>query len=383
MLRMTDLTLAGQRVLIREDLNVPMVVGKITSEARLVAALPTLREAVQKNAKVLVMSHLGRPIEGKMDPQFSLAPVAVRLAELLGQPVRLITDWQHDPLLADGEVALLENVRFNLGEDTNDPALAKQLAALCDIFVMDAFATAHRSQASTVGVASFAPIACGGPLLIQELDALRQATAHPQHPLLAIVGGAKVSSKLMVLQALAAKVDQLILGGGIANTFLCAAGFPIGKSLYEPDLLPEAERLLKNTTIPLPTDVVVAKAFSSDAPASLKKVEDVSADDRILDIGPETAAVYAQFIKTAATIVWNGPVGVFEWPAFAQGTRQVAIAIAQSQAYSLAGGGDTIAAIEQFGLVDSISYISTGGGAFLEFLEGKALPAVTALEERC
>jgi phosphoglycerate kinase len=383
MLKMMDLNLAGKRVLIREDLNVPIQEGKISSDARIVAALPTIREALKQKAKVLVMSHLGRPEEGKVEAKFSLAPVAIRLSELLQQPVRLISDWSQANNIAEGEVALLENVRFNIGEEKDDADLSKRLAALCDIFVMDAFATAHRAQASTVGVAKFAPVACAGPLLTQELTALARAIAQPARPLLAIVGGAKVSSKLTVLNVLAEKVDQLILGGGIANTFLCAAGLPIGKSLHEPELLSEATALMKKSVIPLPTDVVVAKEFSASAQPTLKKVEEVSADDIILDIGPQTAASYSKLIHAAATIVWNGPVGVFEWPAFASGTQEVATAIAQSQAYSLAGGGDTISAIEHFGLVEKISYISTGGGAFLEFLEGKALPAVTALEERC
>ncbi len=383
MLEMNDLDLAGKRVLIREDLNVPMQDGKITSDARIVAALPTIREAVKQKAKILVMSHLGRPAEGKIDTKFSLAPVAQRLSELLNQPVRFITDWSDANKLQDGDIALLENVRFNVGEEKNDNDLSKRLAALCDIFVMDAFATAHRAQASTVGVAKFAPIACAGPLLTEELTALKKAIAQPRHPLLAIVGGAKVSSKLTVLNALVEKVDQLILGGGIANTFLAAAGFPIGQSLHEPELIAEAAALMKKTKIPLPTDVVVAKEFSSTAEPTLKKIEEVASDDMILDIGPETAAAYSILINKAATIVWNGPVGVFEWPAFSNGTQQIATAIAESQAYSLAGGGDTISAIEHFGLVNQISYISTGGGAFLEFLEGKSLPGVLALEERC
>ena len=381
--KMTDLNLTGKRVLIREDLNVPLQDGYISSDARIIAALPTIRAALKQNAKVLVMSHLGRPEEGKVESKFSLAPVANRLSELLQQPVSLIKDWHQGVDLADGEVALLENVRFNIGEEKNDDELAKRLAGLCDIFVMDAFATAHRAQASTVGVAKFAPLACAGPLLAQELDALGAAIAQPKHPLLAIVGGSKVSSKLTVLKVLAEKVDQLILGGGIANTFLSAAGYPIGKSLYEADLVSEAASLMKKTSIPLPTDVVVAKEFNAGAQPTLKSVEAVEADDLILDIGPETAKAYAKLIQNAATIIWNGPVGVFEWPAFSKGTQQVATAIAESEAYSLAGGGDTIAAIEQFGLTDKISYISTGGGAFLEFLEGKILPAVAALEERC
>ncbi|MBX9585877.1 MAG: phosphoglycerate kinase [Gammaproteobacteria bacterium] len=383
MLEMNDLDLAGKRVLIREDLNVPMQDGKITSDARIVAALPTIRDALKQKAKILLMSHLGRPAEGKIDTKFSLAPVAQRLSELLNQPVRLITDWGEANKLQDGDIALLENVRFNVGEEKNDNDLSKRLAALCDIFVMDAFATAHRAQASTVGVAKFAPIACAGPLLKEELTALKKAIAQPKHPLLAIVGGAKVSSKLTVLNALVEKVDQLILGGGIANTFLAAAGFPIGQSLHEPELIAEAAALMKKTNIPLPTDVIVAKEFSSTAEPTLKKIAEVSSDDMILDIGPETAAAYSVLINKAATIVWNGPVGVFEWPAFANGTQQIATAIAQSQAFSLAGGGDTISAIEHFGLVNQISYISTGGGAFLEFLEGKTLPGVLALEERC
>lgn len=383
MLKMNDLDLAGKRVLIREDLNVPMQDGKITSDARIIAALPTIRDAIMKKAKIIVMSHLGRPVEGKVDAQFSLSPVAQRLSELLNQPVQLITDWNDANKLQDGDVALLENVRFNIGEEKNDSELSKRLASLCDIFVMDAFATAHRAQASTMGVTKFAPVACAGPLLTEELTALKKAIAQPKRPLLAIVGGAKVSSKLMVLTALSEKVDQLILGGGIANTFLRAAGFSIGKSLYEPDLIVEAAALMKKTKIPLPVDVVVAKEFTSTANPTLKKIEEVSTDDMILDIGPETAATYSLFIKDAATIVWNGPVGVFEWPAFAHGTQQVATAIAESQAFSLAGGGDTISAIEHFGLVKQISYISTGGGAFLEFLEGKSLPGVKALEERC
>lgn len=383
MLEMNDLDLAGKRVLIREDLNVPIQDGKITSDARIVAALPTIRDALKQKAKILVMSHLGRPAEGKIDTKFSLAPIAQRLSELLNQPVRLITDWNDANKLQDGDIALLENVRFNVGEEKNDDDLSKRLAALCDIFVMDAFATAHRAQASTVGVAKFAPIACAGPLLTEELTALKKAIAQPRHPLLAIVGGAKVSSKLTVLNALVEKVDQLILGGGIANTFLAAAGFPIGQSLHEPELIAEAAALMKKTNIPLPSDVIVAKEFSSTAEPTLKKIAEVSSDDMILDIGPETAAAYSVLINKAATIVWNGPVGVFEWPAFASGTQQIATAIAQSQAFSLAGGGDTISAIEHFGLVNQISYISTGGGAFLEFLEGKTLPGVLALEERC
>jgi phosphoglycerate kinase len=381
--KMSDLNLAGKRVLIREDLNVPLQEGKISSDARILAALPTIVAAVKQKAKVLIMSHLGRPQEGRAEAKFSLAPVANRLSELLHQPVRLIEDWSQGVTLADGEVALLENVRFNVGEENNESGLAKRLAALCDIFVMDAFATAHRAQASTVGVAEFAPIACAGPLLTQELTALAIAIAQPKHPLLAIVGGSKVSSKLTVLNVLADKVDQLILGGGIANTFLAAAGFPVGKSLYEPELIAAAKALMEKTAIPLPTDVMVAKEFAANTTATLKAVTDVTADDMILDIGPETAAAYAKLIQAAATIVWNGPVGVFEWPAFSKGTEIVATAIAESQAYSLAGGGDTIAAIEQFGLAEKISYISTGGGAFLEFLEGKSLPAVAALEERC
>lgn len=381
MRNMQDVELAGKRVLIREDLNVPLQDGRITSDTRIIAALPTIIAARDAGAKVIIMSHLGRPKEGEIDAQFSLAPVAQRLSELLKQPVRLLPDAQASINLADGEVAMLENVRFAVGEKANDPVLSQRLAALCDVFVMDAFATSHRAQASTTGVAQFAPIACAGPLLVKELSALHRALDQPQRPLVAIVGGSKVSDKLKVLAALAEKADRLIVGGGIANTFLAAVGLPIGKSLYEPDFIQEAKALLAKVDIPLPSDVVVAKTFAIDAPATIKNVMDVSEDDMILDVGPQTASHYKQLLQDAKTIVWNGPLGVFEWPAFAHGTETLTRAIAESSAYSVAGGGDTIAAIEQFGVVDKISYISTGGGAFLQLLEGKSLPAVDALEE--
>lgn len=380
MRKMSDIALAGKRVLIREDLNVPLQDGKISSDARIQAALPTIVAARDAGAKVLLMSHLGRPKEGEFDAQFSLAPVAKRLSELLKQPVRLIENNASKIDLADGEVAVLENVRFVNGEKANDPALAQHLAALCDVFVMDAFATAHRAQASTAGVAKFAPVSCAGPLLVKELSALKMALDNPQRPLVAIVGGAKVSDKLTVLAALAEKADRLIVGGGIANTFLAAAGYPIGKSLYEADLLDKAKQLLSIVEIPMPTDVVCAKAFAADAVAATKNIADVASDDMILDIGPMTAARYQQLLQDAKTIVWNGPVGVFEWPAFAHGTEMLTRAIAKSHAYSVAGGGDTIAAIEKFGVSEDISYISTGGGAFLQLLEGKSLPAVDVLE---
>ncbi len=383
MRKMSDVALAGKRVLIREDLNVPLQDGKISSDARIKAALPTIQAARDAGAKVLLMSHLGRPKEGEFDARFSLAPVAERLSELLKQPVRLIENHADKIDLADGEVAILENVRFALGEKANDPALSKRLAALCDVFVMDAFATAHRAEASTAGVAKYAPLSCAGPLLVKELSALTLALDHPERPLVAIVGGAKVSDKLTVLAALAEKADRLIVGGGIANTFLAAAGYPIGKSLHEPDLLAKAKELLSKVEIPMPTDVVCAKAFAADSPATIKNIADVEADDMILDIGPMTAACYQQLLQDAKTIVWNGPVGVFEWPAFAHGTEMLTRAIAQSNAYSVAGGGDTIAAIEKFGVTKEISYISTGGGAFLQLLEGKSLPAVDTLEELC
>ncbi len=386
--KMIDLDLKGKRVLIRADLNVPIKDGEVTSDTRIRASVPTIRQALEQGARcVMVMSHLGRPKEGEYDPQYSLAPVAERLSELLGQPVRLIKDWIDGVKTESGEVVLLENVRFLKGEKTNDPELGKKMAALCDVFVMDAFGTAHRAQASTHAVAQFAPEVCAGLLLAQELEALGKALQNPDRPLLAIVGGSKVSTKLKVLETLAQKVDQLIVGGGIANTFIAAAGFPVGKSLYEPDLIPDAKRLMeqakaRGADIPIPEDVVVAKEFSEDAEATVKKVNEVADDDLILDIGPETAQYYADLIKKAGTIVWNGPVGVFEIDQFAEGTRVLAEVIAESKAFSIAGGGDTLAAIEKFGIGDKVSYQSTGGGAFLEFLEGRKLPAVEILEQR-
>jgi phosphoglycerate kinase len=382
---MTDLELRGKRVLIREDLNVPVKDGRVTSDARLTAALPTLRLALERGARLLVMSHLGRPKAGASQADnatFSLAPVAQRLTELLGRPVPLVSDWLDGVEVGEGEIALLENVRFIKGEKEDDEALSRRMAALCDIFVMDAFATAHRAEASTHGVARFAPVACAGPLLAAELDALGRALQHPARPLLAIVGGSKVSTKLSVLEQLSGKVDQLIPGGGIANTFLAAAGLPIGKSLAEPDLLDTARALMQKTAIPLPVDVVVADRFATDAEARIVEVADVGPEDMILDIGPRTAARFAEIIRGAGTILWNGPVGVFEIPQFAEGTRAVAQAVADSAGFSLAGGGDTLAALETFGVQQRISYVSTGGGAFLEYVEGRVLPAVEILEQR-
>ncbi|MEH6648781.1 MAG: phosphoglycerate kinase [Motiliproteus sp.] len=384
-LKMTDLDLSGKRLLIREDLNVPVKEGKVTSDARIRAALPTIEHALNAGAKVMLMSHLGRPIEGEVDPSFSLAPVADHLAELLGRDVPLISNWLNGvgPLdNNDSDLVLLENVRFNAGEKQNVDALAQQMAALCDIFVMDAFGTAHRAQASTHGVAKFAPVACAGPLLANELDALGKALDKPARPMAAIVGGSKVSTKLTVLETLSDKVDQLIVGGGIANTFLAAAGHPVGKSLYEADLIDQAKALMAKTSIPLPTDVVVATEFSESATATIKRVEDVAEDDMILDIGPETAATLAKLMGNARTVIWNGPVGVFEFDQFGEGTKTLALAIANSDAFSIAGGGDTLAAVDKYQISDKISYISTGGGAFLEFVEGKVLPAVAILEER-
>ncbi|MGR9105896.1 MAG: phosphoglycerate kinase [Gammaproteobacteria bacterium] len=385
--RMQDLDLKGRRVLIREDLNVPVHENRVTSDTRIRASLPTIRLAREKGAKVMLLSHLGRPSEGVYAEEYSLRPVARRLAELLGVAVRLEKDWLEGLAIEPGEVVLCENVRFNPGEKKNDPGLAKKMAALCDIYVMDAFGTAHRAQASTSGVAEFAPVACAGPLLVEELEALGKALTNPAKPLLAIVGGAKVSTKLTVLETLLTKVDQLIVGGGIANTFIAAAGFPVGKSLVENDLIPAAKRLSdlamsRGADIPIPEDVVCAKEFSADADAVIKKVSEVEDDDLILDVGPVTAANYATRVASAATIVWNGPVGVFEYEQFGAGTRQLANAIAASPAFSIAGGGDTLAAIEKYGIEDRISYRSTGGGAFLEYLEGKALPAVEILEKR-
>lgn len=382
-LAMTDVDLQGKRVLIREDLNVPVKNGVVTSEARLLAALPTIQLALDKGAAVLVMSHLGRPTEGTCRPEDSLAPVAARLSELLGRPVPLVTDYLQGVDVAPGSVVLCENVRVNVGEKKNDPELGKRYAALCDVFVMDAFATAHRAQASTHAVAQFAPVACAGPLLAAELKALDAAALHPQRPVVAVIGGAKVSTKITVLDALCKKVDTLIVGGGIANNFLKAQGHEVGKSLFEPDLVGEAQRLLGiGAVIPVPTDVVVGTSLSESSPATVKKVEDVRDDDMILDIGPETAAAYAEIFAKAGTIIWNGPVGAFEVDQFGKGTESVAKGIAASSAFSIAGGGDTLAAIEKYDVKNAISYLSTGGGAFLEFLEGKSLPAVAILEER-
>jgi phosphoglycerate kinase len=386
-LRMTDLDLAGRRVLIREDLNVPVKDGRVTSEQRILAALPTLKLALEKGAAVLVMSHLGRPEEGQWSQADSLAPVAARLSELLGRPVPLLRDYLDGVAVQPGQIVLLENCRMNVGEKKDSPELAAKYAALCDVFVMDAFGTAHRAQASTHGVIRAAKVACGGPLLMAELDALARALKAPARPLLAIVAGSKVSTKLELLSSLVEKVDQLIVGGGIANTFIAALGHPVGKSLHEPDLLDTARQILaqaraRGADIPIPTDVVVAPAFAADAPATVKPVAGVGADDMILDIGPETAARYAELVRKAGSVVWNGPVGVFEFDAFGRGTEVLAHAIADSAAFSIAGGGDTLAAVDKYGVAGGISYISTGGGAFLEFCEGKVLPAVAALEAR-
>lgn len=385
--RMVDLDLAGKRVLIRQDLNVPVKNGKVTSDIRIQASVPTIEKALAAGAAVMVMSHLGRPVEGQFDEESSLKPVAGRLSELLGKPVRLERDWLDGIAVNPGEVVLCENVRFNAGEEKNSDDLGKKMAALCDIYVMDAFGTAHRAQASTHSVAKYAPIACAGPLLASELDALGKALETPTKPLVAIVGGSKVSTKLTVLKSLSEKVDQLIVGGGIANTFIAAMGLPVGKSLYEPDLIDEAKQLIAaakkaGSDIPIPTDVVCAKEFSENAVATVKKVEAVEADDLILDIGPDTAKQYAEILKSAGTIVWNGPVGVFEIDQFGNGTKALSMAIAESPAFSIAGGGDTLAAIDKYEINEKVSYTSTGGGAFLEFLEGKELPAVSILKSR-
>jgi phosphoglycerate kinase len=381
MKRMSDLSLEGLRVLIREDLNVPIKDGVVTSDARIKAALPTLRYALEAGAAVLVMSHRGRPDEGQYDASLSLAPVAQRLSELLQLPVPLHREWRAASV-APGNIALLENVRFNSGESSNDAALAQDYARLCDVFVMDAFGTAHRAQASTYGVAQYAPEVCAGPLLSAELDALATALASPKKPMLAVVGGSKVSTKLAVLESLASQCDSLIVGGGIANTFLAAAGYPVGQSLCEHELIDTARALMQTTQIPIPIDVVVAKSFSDTATATTKLASEVADDELILDIGPRSAAQLAEKIASAGTVLWNGPVGVFEFEAFSHGTQALAHAVAASSAFSLAGGGDTLAAIEQFGISDQVSYISTGGGAFLEYVEGKVLPAVAILEER-
>jgi len=386
-IKMTDLALANQRVLIREDLNVPVKDGKITSDARLRAALPTIKLALEAGAKVMVMSHLGRPTEGEYNEEFSLKPVADYLAAALNAPVHLAKDYLDGVDTKAGSLVIFENIRFNVGEKKNDDALAKKLAALCDIFVMDAFGTAHRAQASTHGVAKFAPTACAGPLLSGELEALGKALDNPARPLVAIVGGSKVSTKLTVLESLAKIVDQLVVGGGIANTFIAANGHNVGKSLYEKDLLDEANRLTtqakaNNGDIPVPTDVITGTEFSETAVATLKSVNDVTDEDMIFDIGPDSAKALGEIIKNAGTIVWNGPVGVFEFDQFGSGTEAIAKAIADSSAFSIAGGGDTLAAVDKYNIADKVSYISTGGGAFLEFLEGKKLPAVAILEER-
>ena len=386
-LRMTDLDLRGKRVLIREDLNVPVQDGVVTSDARIRAALPTIRHALDKRAKVFILSHLGRPEEGKVDESLSLKPVAARLSELLGKAVPLRRDWLDGVDCEPGSAVLCENVRFNKGEKKDDPALARRMADLCDVFVMDAFGTAHRAEASTHGVVKFAKSACAGPLLVGELEALERALEKPARPLVAIVAGSKVSTKLTVLESLLAKVDKLIVGGGIANTFLAAAGVAVGKSLYEPELLDVARRLTtqareRGAEIPLPTDVVVAKELAATAHADVRPIHEVRPDERILDIGPDTAERLSDMLQSAGTIIWNGPVGVFEFEQFGEGTRAIAQAIARSKAFSLAGGGDTLAAIEKYKVEDGISYISTGGGAFLEFVEGKKLPAVAALEDR-
>ena len=387
-IKMTDLDLAGKRVLIRQDLNVPITDGKVSSDKRIRASLPTLEHCIKAGAKVMVMSHLGRPTEGEPSPEFSLAPVAIHMSKLLGQDVKLVTDYLGtDVEVANGEVVLLENVRFNAGEKKNDETLSKQYAALCDIYVMDAFGTAHRAQASTHGAGSFAPVACAGPLLAGELEALGKALDNPARPMVAIVGGSKVSTKLTVLESLSTIVDQLVVGGGIANTFIAAAGLPVGKSLYEADLVETCKALTANAeakggSIPVPTDIVCAKEFSPTAEATLKKADECADDDMIFDIGPDSAAALAEILKNAGTIVWNGPVGVFEFDQFGEGTKAIAMAIAESDAFSIAGGGDTLAAVDKYDIADKVSYISTGGGAFLEFLEGKKLPAVAMLEER-
>ena len=385
---MADLDLAGKRVLIRQDLNVPVQNGEVSSDQRIRASMPTIRRCIESGVRLMIMSHLGRPTEGVAEDQYSLKPVADYLSAALGKNVRLISNYlQEPPLVSDGEVVLLENVRFNPGEKADDEALSRQYAGLCDIYVMDAFGTAHRAQASTHGVGLFAPVACAGPLLIAELEALEQALDNPQRPVVAIVGGSKVSSKLTVLDTLLQTVDLLIPGGGIANTFIAASGYNVGKSLVEEDLIPQARRLIEvagsaGKEIPIPVDVVCGKEFSSETQAVVKAVDAVADDDMIFDIGPQTVARYAKMVQSAATIVWNGPVGVFEFDQFGEGTRILAQAIASSNAFSIAGGGDTLAAVDKYGISGQISYLSTGGGAFLEFLEGKQLPAVTMLEAR-
>lgn len=386
-IRMSELDLAGKRVLIREDLNVPIKDGEVTSDARIRASLPTMTMALEAGAAVMVMSHLGRPVEGEFDEKFSLAPVAKRLSELLGRPVRVARDWIDGVDVQPGELVLCENVRFLKGEKADDESLARKMAALCDIYVMDAFGTAHRAQASTHGVGVYAKVACAGPLLVGELEALQRALNTPARPVVAIVGGSKVSTKLAVLETLSGVVDYLIVGGGIANTFIAASGNKVGKSLYESDLVPVAKRLMEKgendgAAIPIPSDVVVATEFSESAEADIRPVNQVGKDEMIMDVGPDTAEKLAALMADAGTIVWNGPLGVFEFDQFGEGTRVLAEAVAQSKAFSIAGGGDTLAALEKYDLSDSISYISTGGGAFLEFLEGKTLPAVAMLQSR-
>jgi len=382
MLRMADLDLRGKRVMIRFDFNVPVMDGHVTSDARMRAALPTIRLALEGGAAVILLSHLGRPTEGEFEEQFSLDPIARHLSVLLGQAVRLEADWLDGIAVEPGQVVMCENVRFNVGEKGNDAELSQRMAKLCDVFVMDAFGTAHRAQASTYGVAEHAPVACGGPLLMEELEALGNALEDPARPMVAIVGGSKVSTKLNILAALSAKVDHLIVGGGIANTFIAAAGYPVGRSLYEDSMVAEAARLLESAAIPLPSDVVVANEFSPAAAATVRLVSETRPDELILDIGPATAEAYAELLRASGTIVWNGPVGVFEIDQFAHGTEVVGRAVASSRAFSIAGGGDTLAALEKFKIGNKISYISTGGGAFLELLEGKKLPAVAVLEAR-
>ena len=381
-IKMTDLDLKGKRVFIRADLNVPVKDGKVTSDARIRATIPTLRLALEKGAKVMVTSHLGRPTEGEFTPEDSLQPVVDYLNEHLDVPVRLVRDYLDGVEVNAGEIVVLENVRVNKGEKKNDPELGKKYAALCDVFIMDAFGTAHRAQASTYGVAEFAPVACAGPLLAAELDALGKALKEPARPMVAIVGGSKVSTKLEVLNSLSKIADQIIVGGGIANTFIAAAGHNVGKSLYEADLIPVAKELAASTDIPVPVDVRVGTEFSETAPATEKSVTEVKDDESIFDIGDKSAEQLAEIIKNAKTVLWNGPVGVFEFPNFRKGTEVISHAIANSDAFSIAGGGDTLAAIDLFGIADKISYISTGGGAFLEFVEGKVLPAVEILEKR-
>ncbi|MDH3509456.1 MAG: phosphoglycerate kinase [Gammaproteobacteria bacterium] len=385
-LKMVDQALAGQRLMIRLDLNVPLKDGSVTSDTRIRASLPTIRLALDKGAAVILLSHLGRPVEGVFDEQFSLAPVAKHLGKLLGQEVSLLRDWLGGVAVAPGEVVLCENVRFNIGEKSNDDDLAKTMASLCDMFVMDAFGTAHRAQASTHGVAKFAPLACAGPLLIGELEALDRAMRDPARPVVAIVGGSKVSTKLTVLKTLVDRVDQLIVGGGIANTFIAAAGHAVGESLFEADLVDEARRLTaaagSRAEIPVPEDVVVATEMTESAASQIRGIDEVGSGEMILDIGPRTSVRYAKLLKSAGTIVWNGPVGVFEIDQFGAGTASVARAVADSPAFSIAGGGDTLAALEKYGVTDQISYISTGGGAFLEYLEGRTLPAIAVLEQR-